>query len=133
MVKIPLCHHIKSNGTPCQSPSLKHGRYCYYHDRHHNFRIRRTTRRPLPQYDIQLHALKDAESIHFALCLIVTALASGDLESDRASALLYGIQLASSNLNNLAPRLGSRRTGPSISDESLARKNSRAESASIES
>lgn len=104
MINIPLCRHIKSNRIQCQSPSLKHSSYCYYHDRHHNFRIRKTNRRPLPKYDIQLHALKDAESIQFALSLIITALASGDLDSDRASALLYGIQLASSNLHNLPPR-----------------------------
>jgi hypothetical protein len=104
-VKIPLCHHIKTNDIQCQSPSLKHRSYCYYHDRLHGGRARRSFAPRIPrEYEIQLHTLEDAESIHFALSLVITALASGDLSCDRASALLYGIQLASSNLRNMPPR-----------------------------
>lgn len=108
-VRIPLCRHLKTNGIQCQSPSLDFSNYCFFHDRlherHRNFRTSKTTARGLhPDYDIQLHALEDAESIQLAISVVVNALASGGLRTDRASAILYGLQLASSNVRNLAPK-----------------------------
>jgi len=106
-VNIPLCHHIKTNGIQCQSPALKRSSYCFFHDRlherHRNFRISGTSARSLRrEYDIQLHNLDDTESIHFALSQVITGLASGNLSCERASALLYGLQLVASNLRNLS-------------------------------
>jgi hypothetical protein len=105
-ITIPLCHHIKTNGIQCQSPSLKLSSYCFFHERlherHQNFRSTKTTARGLHRgYNIQLQALEDAESIQLALSQVMSALASGKLSCERASALLYGLQLASSNLRNL--------------------------------
>jgi hypothetical protein len=97
----PLCHHIKTNGVQCHSPSLRDGSYCYFHDRHHNFRIRKAPATRRREYNIPLHLLDSPESIQFALSQVINALALGDISCDRASALLYGIQLASSNLCNL--------------------------------
>lgn len=108
-IKVPLCRHLKTNGIQCQSPALEYSDYCFFHDRllerHRNFRSSKTTARGLhPDYDIQLHALEDAESIQLAISVVVNALASGGLRADRASAILYGLQLASSNVRNLAPK-----------------------------
>lgn len=108
-VKIPLCHHIKTNGIQCQSPALKGSSYCFFHERlhqsHRNFRSAKTNARGRHrEYDLQFDALEDPQSIQFALSRVITDLASGDLRCERASALLYGLQLASSNLRNLSPR-----------------------------
>jgi hypothetical protein len=101
-----LCRHIKTNGLQCQAPALTEGVWCYFHDRlhqrHSTFRHTQATRGYLiPGQHIQLSALEDRESVQVALSVVINALATGNLETRRATALLYGLQLASSNANNL--------------------------------
>jgi hypothetical protein len=101
-----LCRHIKTNGTRCQAPSLTDGLWCYFHHRLHQ---RHQTFRPteairgylLPGQHIELSALEDRESVQVALSVVINALATGNLEIKRATALLYGLQLGSSNARGL--------------------------------
>lgn len=108
-MRVSLCRHLKTNGTQCQSPALEFSNYCFFHDRlherHKNYRFSRTTERGLvPQHDVKLHALEDAESIQLAISIVVNELATGQLRPNIASTLLYGLQLASANLRNLPPK-----------------------------
>jgi hypothetical protein len=108
-MRVPLCRHLKTNGTQCKSPALDYSNYCFFHERlherHKSYRFSRTTERGLcPQYDIKLHALEDAESIQLAISVVINALATGSLRADKAKALLYGLQLASINVRRLAPK-----------------------------
>ncbi|WP_263367338.1 hypothetical protein [Edaphobacter bradus] len=110
-MKVQLCRHLKTNGTQCQSPAMQYGgsSYCYFHDRlherHKRFRYTEETKGYLIRgRHIQLHPVEDAESIQLAISLVVNALATGDLEPQRATALLYGLQLASTNARTLAPK-----------------------------
>ncbi len=108
-MRVPLCRHLKTNGTQCKSPALDYSNYCFFHERlherHKSYRFSRTTERGLcPQYDIKLHALEDAESIQLAISVVINALATGSLRADKAKALLYGLQLASVNVRRLAPK-----------------------------
>lgn len=50
---------------------------------------------------IELTALEDRESVQVALSVVINALATGNLDIKRATALLYGLQLASSNARGL--------------------------------
>jgi hypothetical protein len=107
-----LCRHIKTNGIQCQAPSLTDADYCYFHNRLH---LRHTAFRHTPDtrdnlvsgQHIQLTALEDRESVQVALSLVINALATGKLETKRATALLYGLQLASMNASrlNLTPSI----------------------------
>jgi hypothetical protein len=45
--------------------------------------------------------LEDPESVQMALSMVINALATGHLETKRATALLYGLQLASMNTARL--------------------------------
>jgi hypothetical protein len=106
-IKVPACRHLKTNGTQCQSPSMEYSEYCYFHERlhqrHKNYRFSQATEQAVfPAFGVRLHALEDAESIQLAISLVVNALAIGNLETQRATAILYGLQLASSNVRNLA-------------------------------
>ena len=97
-----LCRHIKTNGLQCQAPSLSEGQWCYFHSRLHQrhsaFRHTPATRGYLiPGQHIELTTLEDRESVQVALSVVINALATGQLEPRRATALLYGLQLASSN------------------------------------
>ena len=101
-----LCRHIKTNGTRCKAPSLTTGFWCYFHSRlhqrHATFRHTKDTRGYLiPGQHIELTALEDRESVQVALSVVINALATGNLDIKRATALLYGLQLASSNARGL--------------------------------
>ncbi|MEO6982025.1 MAG: hypothetical protein ABI072_02790 [Edaphobacter sp.] len=101
-----LCRHIKTNGLQCESPALTDQDWCYFHarlhQRHSSFRYTPATQGYLiPGQHIQLTALEDRESVQVALSVVINALATGHLEPKRASALLYGLQLASSNAAHL--------------------------------
>ncbi|MBS1813700.1 MAG: hypothetical protein JSS87_02375 [Acidobacteria bacterium] len=90
-----LCRYIKTNGLQCRSPQVKGLPYCYFHNRiensHRPFRYISGTR-VLP-----LGPMEDPEAVQIAISTIVNALASDLVETRRATALLYGLQLASMN------------------------------------
>ena len=102
-MEVPICRHIKTNGLQCQAPSLTEAPYCYFHtrlhQRHAGFRSASATRASyfIPGQDIELTALEDRESVQIALSVVINALATGALDTKRATALLYGLQLASMN------------------------------------
>jgi hypothetical protein len=105
-MQLALCRHIKTNGTRCQAPSLTGGLWCYFHhrlhQRHNTFRPTAATRGYLiPGQHIELTALEDRESVQVALSVVINALATGQLDIKRATALLYGLQLASNNARGL--------------------------------
>ncbi len=101
-----LCRHIKTNGLQCKGAALAGGIWCYFHhrlhQRHSAFRPTQATRGYLiPGQHIELTALEDRESVQVALSVVINALATGQLEIKRATALLYGLQLASNNARGL--------------------------------
>jgi hypothetical protein len=101
-MQYPLCRHIKANGVQCKAPALTDATWCYFHtrlhQRHSGFRHTPATRGYLiPGQHIELTALEDRESVQIALSVVINALATGHIETKRATALLYGLQLASMN------------------------------------
>jgi hypothetical protein len=101
-----LCRHIKTNGLQCHSPALDDRQWCYFHHRlhgrHEKYRPTEATRGYLiPGQHIELTALEDRESVQVALSVVINALATGNLDIKRATALLYGLQLASNNARGL--------------------------------
>jgi hypothetical protein len=101
-----LCRHIRTNGLQCQAPSLREATYCYFHtrlhQRHSTFRPQgEATRYVIAGQHVQLIALEDRESVQTALSVVINALALGQLETRRATALLYGLQLAAINASKL--------------------------------
>ena len=105
-----LCRHIKANRSKCKSPALRGQDFCYFHDRHH--RRHTGTRRANSSSDapankpVPLDDIEDRDSVQIALSTVINALAMGRLDTRRATALLYGLQLATSHLHPL----------PSVSD-----------------
>ncbi|MCU1253006.1 MAG: hypothetical protein JWQ49_6035 [Edaphobacter sp.] len=102
-----LCRHIKTNGLQCKGAALAGGIWCYFHhrlhQRHSAFRPTQATRGYLiPGQHIELTALEDRESVQVALSVVINALATGQLDIKRATALLYGLQLASNNARGLS-------------------------------
>ena len=117
------CSHIKSDGIACQSPAMREKKFCHYHTLYRR-RIHPTAETPgslkIPMVDAQGHyrnvdirepfaqryklgALEDGPSLQVAISTVINALADNRLDIGRASTLLYGLQLASTNLRNFQP------------------------------
>ena len=111
-----LCRHIKTNGDRCNSPRLLQSSFCYFHKRLHDQHAKAITpqsteeKRPIlntdgeligmsnpPYPEVELGPLEDRASVQMAISTVLNALASGRLQQSRATALLYGLQLASTN------------------------------------
>lgn len=94
-----LCRYIKTNGLQCQSPQLTGNPYCYFHNRleHSHYGFRNSN---MPK-GINLGPTEDRESVQLAISTVINALATDQIETKRATALLYGLQLASMNATRL--------------------------------
>ncbi len=93
------CEHIKSNGEFCGSPALRGRAYCYFHLTYRGRRLR--TQKQVMNMEcppLELPALEDANSIQLALMQVMDALIQGRISTKVSGHLLYGLQIASSNL-----------------------------------
>ena len=90
-----LCRPIMPSGAKCHAPALRGKPYCYYHTRLHRF-----TAAPPIEVDgnLRLGVLEDRSAIQIALAQVLDALYSGRLDPRRAGLSLYGIQIASQNV-----------------------------------
>ncbi|HET7751988.1 MAG TPA: hypothetical protein VFK81_21520 [Terriglobales bacterium] len=102
---VPRCHHVRVNGTRCDSPALKAKAYCYFH-----YRSRLEAAAGSPKANSQeLHPagiplnpepllLEDANSIQCALQWVLRRILAASIDRRQASLLLYGLQIAASNV-----------------------------------
>ena len=93
------CQHLKINGTQCGSPALRRNRFCFFHKRFQDERIRLAVdrkRRPAPTFILPL--LEDANSIQMALQQVMRMVLHHEVDYKTAGLLLYALQTASSNL-----------------------------------
>jgi hypothetical protein len=93
------CQHLKINGTQCGSPALRRNRFCFFHKRFQDERIRLSAdraRRGVATF--VLPVLEDANSIQIALMQVMRLLLSQQIDPKTASLLLYALQTASTNL-----------------------------------
>jgi hypothetical protein len=93
------CEHITSNEEFCGSPALRGRAYCYFHLTYVGRRLR--TQKQVMNMEcppLELPALEDANSIQLALMQVMDALIHGRINTKVSGQLLYGLQIASSNL-----------------------------------
>ena len=88
------CRHIKPNGSRCQAPALQGMPYCYFHNRLH--RSQKVVARE--DESVELPLLEDRSSIQLALSRVLSALGSAKLDTCRAGLFLYGLHIASQNV-----------------------------------
>jgi hypothetical protein len=89
-----LCRHIFTGGHRCASPALRGHQFCY---NHHAARPAvplsgRTGLFSMPRID-------DRAAVQIALYEVLSRITAGDLDLNRARAILYGLQIASANLS----------------------------------
>ena len=90
------CRHIKPNGLRCESPALRGTPFCYFHTRLH--RPVSSGQNPILD-DVKIPFLQDKSSLQIALTDVLGALLSSRLDTQRARLCLYGLQIASRNVD----------------------------------
>jgi hypothetical protein len=94
------CRHIMHNGARCHSPALRDQHYCYYHTRFHSLaNPSDPTPEPEEAEPLKLPALETRTAIQVAVSLILDALASSRIDRHDAGIYLYGLQVASQNVD----------------------------------
>lgn len=83
------------NGCKCNAPALRGKPYCYFHTRLHTY-----AKAPprTPDEPLRLPILEDRSAIQLALAQVFDALGSSHLDPRRAGLFLYGLQIASQNV-----------------------------------
>ena len=113
MPRYKTCNYVRTNGTVCQSPSLKGSHFCYRdHQRLDNLRQPRTDKHTtkVPGRDdmdaeifesLAIPVLEDAAAIQVATSNVLRALGAGHIRPRRAALMLYALQIAAMNLKNV--------------------------------
>ena len=91
------CRHIFTDGRRCGSPCLRGEEFCYYHH---------TTRRPIEncmERNLRMSTFviplpEDRHAIQASIAEVLQRIATCSIDTKRAGLLLYGLQIASSNL-----------------------------------
>ena len=95
----PRCQHIRYHGQRCAAPALRGQTLCHFHQ--HAADPATYEERSLPPF------IEDATSLQIVLMWVIRRLRTGgfhlmdELEYKRAALMLYGLQIACSNLKNL--------------------------------
>jgi len=89
----PRCQHVRLNGQPCAAPALRGQALCYFHHRAQD---------PATYDERWLPFPEDAASLQLALARVQRLLLMDGFEFKRATALLYSLQIACTNLKNLS-------------------------------
>ncbi len=87
-----VCQHVRLNSEPCTQPARRNSAFCRFHD---------AAMKPLPvahNLNDQLPVLEDPDAIQIAIMRLLRFLMKGPIDRKDISTLLYGLQLASTNL-----------------------------------
>jgi hypothetical protein len=101
-----VCRHIMPNGNKCDSPALRGKQFCYFHTRVHS---RAPQKGQTADQPLEFPVLEDRCAIQLALAQVLNRLGSGKLDPRSAGLLLYGLQIASQNVErnlDILPKYG---------------------------
>ncbi|MGH9599738.1 MAG: hypothetical protein ACRD27_07715 [Terracidiphilus sp.] len=93
------CRHIMPNGRKCDAPALRTKPYCYFHARVHRIKVQQARAGgESADAPLEFSVLEDRCSMQLALAQVLNALGSSRIDLRRAGLLLYGLQIASQNV-----------------------------------
>jgi hypothetical protein len=94
------CRHIMPSGAKCEAVALKSTPYCYSHTRLHQFKAKP----PIGVMDdLHLPFMEDRTAIQVAIAMVLDAFCSSRIDARHCGLLLYGIQIASQNVDHKNP------------------------------
>jgi hypothetical protein len=95
-----LCRHIFVDGRRCGSPALREENFCYFHRTHRTPVLANARRnRPRSGFDLTLlDGLDNHAAIQLSITEVLGRIARNEIEPKSAWLLLYGLQIAGTNL-----------------------------------
>ena len=87
----PRCQHAKLNGEPCRAPAVRGRTLCHLHEE---------IEHPRPGHALVF--VEDAATLLLAIRQVIRALVDDTIDTKKAALILYGLQIASSNLKRFA-------------------------------
>jgi hypothetical protein len=87
-----VCTHVKVNGVPCGSPSLRGEVFCYFHQR-----MIRGVRTPPKSRLHPIALIEDEEGIQASLMEVINALVRNTIDFRRAQLILRALHIAVKN------------------------------------
>jgi hypothetical protein len=95
------CQHIKINGDRCGAPALHERKFCRFHSCCSSVKFDISTSAAEPAAFFYLPTLEDAASIRATITQVCQHLLHRRLDPKKAGVVLYGMQVALSNLDRL--------------------------------
>ena len=89
------CDHLKEDGIPCGSPTLRGKRLCYYH--HRDQQRREFSTSVIRRADVlgpRLPRMKSFADIQAALSEVLNAIANERVSNQRAGRILFDLECA---------------------------------------
>ncbi|MGB9233930.1 MAG: hypothetical protein WCC04_05920 [Terriglobales bacterium] len=99
--EIRRCQHIKTNGTQCGSPALRNEPFCFYHREAQPERVEVSGEDGKACGQVLVPVFEDAGSIQTMVRQVVKLVLEGKIDTKRAGTVLYGLQIASTNLKRM--------------------------------
>ncbi len=85
----PRCQHVHYSGRPCKAPARRGRNFCVFHQAAH-----------LDPGGCNIPVVEDLHSYQIAVIRIMQSLAADAIDSKKATALLYALQLLGGKLND---------------------------------
>ena len=101
MSEVCRCQYIKSGDVQCGSPALRDHTYCYFHSNWRESELRRLRGLEQPSFAIGLPDVEDTNAMQGALTEVIRLMLTDQIDDRRAGVLLYALQTASSDLDQL--------------------------------
>jgi hypothetical protein len=95
-MEVPQCRHIMANGAKCHAPALGGTHFCYFHSKLH--KSAKQPPNPMASIEIPL-VFEDRCALLLAISQVLRATVNNSIDRHRAYILLYGLQLASRNID----------------------------------
>jgi len=92
----PRCQYVRMNDQRCTQPALQDQVFCRFHE---------YVERPLRDTRF-IPFVEDATTLQFALMQVIRGLQLGEITRPVAGAILYALQIASSNLKHFSEEAG---------------------------
>ena len=99
----PECLHILPSGARCQAMALKGKPYCYFHNGPRRLKVQKAAG---AMGALHLPVMRDQAAIQSGVAQVLNALSRSAIGSKHAGLLLYGLQIASQNVDRAPARAG---------------------------
>lgn len=114
------CQHVRLNGERCAQPARRNTNFCRFHAK------ATQTSQDLREFAEQMPVLEDGASVQISIMKVVRYLMGRPMNDQNARAILYGLQLASTNLarcqsapNRLSNSMRSQQPSPSLETQEV--------------